>query len=96
MAKILFYLPVVTPWWFDTIVAPMIAKLGAEAEIHVLAPEFWRNTGIGPNQLHTCASMPDIHWHIVEDDAHISLRTKPDDPEARFLASWRDAGARRS
>ena len=81
MPKILFYLPVVTPWWFDTIVAPMIAKLGTEAEIHVLAPDFWRNTGIGPAQLQTCASLPDIRWHIVEGDGHFSLRTRPDDAD---------------
>jgi hypothetical protein len=29
--KILFYLPVVTPWWFDHIVADLIRKLARAA-----------------------------------------------------------------
>lgn len=28
--RILFYLPVITPWWFDNIVAPLIARLAAD------------------------------------------------------------------
>jgi hypothetical protein len=79
MKRILFYLPVVTPWWFDNIVAPMIAKLAGEAEVHVLAPPLWRNTGLGPNQLAHCAMMDGVHWHIVNGEGHASLRTHPDD-----------------
>lgn len=75
--KILFYLPVITPWWFERIVLPIIARLAEEHELHVLAPPPWRNTGIGKTQLDLCADLPDIFWHIVQDDSHFSMRTKP-------------------
>ncbi|MEM9311236.1 MAG: hypothetical protein AAGA34_07290 [Pseudomonadota bacterium] len=53
--RILFYLPVITPWWFAKIVKPLIATLAADNEIHVLAPPPWRNTGIGPDEIKLCA-----------------------------------------
>lgn len=81
MERVLFYLPVVTPWWFDSIVAHMIGALAAEAEVHVLVPPLWRNTGIGPEQLANCTSLADVRWHIADGDGHPSLRTAPEDPD---------------
>jgi hypothetical protein len=81
MAKALFYLPVVTPWWFDNNVAPLIKSLATEAEVHILVPPLWRNTGIAPEQLKGLDSTPGLHWHIVEGDSHASLRTHPADPD---------------
>lgn len=75
--RILFYLPVITPWWFAKIVKPLIATLAADNEIHVLAPPPWRNTGIGPDEIKLCADLPDICWHIVNDQGHPSMRTTP-------------------
>lgn len=75
--RILFYLPVITPWWFARIVQPMIARLATGHEIHILAPPTWRNTGIGPRELDLCADLHDVCWHIVEDDGHFSMRTRP-------------------
>lgn len=79
MARILFYLPVVTPWWFDTLVAPLVRALSKEAEVHILVPPLWRNTGIGLDQVHACSDVPGVQWHIVDDPDHRSLRTFPAD-----------------
>ncbi|WP_375289234.1 hypothetical protein [Qipengyuania sp.] len=74
--RILFYLPVVTPWWFEAIVTPLIARLAPEHEIHVLAPAPWRNTGIGRPEQQLCGRLP-VNWHIVNDPSHPSMRTDP-------------------
>ncbi len=42
---VLFYLPVVTPWWFDNIVAPLIRAAASDARVSVLVPPLWRGTG---------------------------------------------------
>ena len=75
--RILFYLPVITPWWFARIVKPVIARLAPEHEVHVIAPPPWRNTGISEAEIQMCADMPDICWHIVNDAGHPSMRTDP-------------------
>ena len=49
--KVLFYLPVVTPFWFENMVEPLIRRMASSAEVHILAPKFWRNTGIGENEV---------------------------------------------
>lgn len=81
MARVLFYLPVVTPWWFDNIVAPLIRSLAAASEVHILVPPLWRNTGIGPAQVEGCSTVPGLQWHIVHDPNHQSLRTSPADAD---------------
>lgn len=73
--RILFYLPVVTPWWFEKIIAPLIWELVTEAEIHVMVPPLWRGTGIGPEQLHSLAGCENIVWHILDGDDHPFLRS---------------------
>lgn len=80
--KVAFYLPVVTPWWFDTIVARLVRVMAAEAEVHVLVPPLWRGTGIGFDQLAQCADLEHVHWHILDDEDHASLRTRPANPDA--------------
>ena len=82
MEKVLFYLPTVTPWWFDNIVGPMISACATTAEVHVVVPPLWRNTGVGPEQLLPFASCRSVQWHIADDDDHPSLRTSPADPNA--------------
>ena len=76
--KILFYLPVVTRWWFDNVIEPLIRTLAAECEIHVLAPAPWRGTGIGPRELQRCMDLPEIRWCIMDGPDHPSTRTMPD------------------
>ena len=75
--RILFYLPVITPWWFARIVQPVMAALAVDHEVHVLAPPPWRNTGIGEKDIALCVGLPDIRWHIVNDANHPSMRTDP-------------------
>jgi hypothetical protein len=79
--RILFYLPMVTNWWFVHIVEPLIRRLASVHEVHVLAPVPWRGTGIGPEELARCADLPDISWYIMDGPDHPSTRTLPEDAE---------------
>ena len=81
MERILFYLPVVTPWWFDNVIVHLIRTLADATEVHVLVPPLWRNTGIAPEQLMGCASLSNVRWHIADGPSHPSLRTSPADPD---------------
>jgi hypothetical protein len=76
--KILFYLPVVTPWWFDCVIEPLIRTLATQHEVHVLAPQPWRGTGIGPRELERCTDLPGINWLIMDGPDHPSTRTVPE------------------
>ncbi len=76
--RILLYLPVVTPWWFHNIVAPLIDRLTVEAEVHVMVPPLWRGTGIGPEQLSRVAAADRVEWHILDGEDHPKLRTGGD------------------
>ena len=78
--KALFYLPVVTRWWFDAIVEPLIRCMAKEAEVGILAPAPWTNTGIGPREMQRMADLPDIPWYIMEGPDHPSVRTAPTNP----------------
>ena len=75
--KVLLYLPVVTPWWFAYVVEPLLRRLATVAEVDVLAPVRWRNTGVGPDELARCRDLAAVRWHIVDSADHPSLRTAP-------------------
>ncbi len=75
--RILLYLPVVTPWWFSAIVEPMLRRLASVADVHVLAPVPWQNTGLGHNELVSCSDLSNVQWHIIDSNDHPSLRTTP-------------------
>lgn len=81
--KILFYLPVVTPWWFDNVIEPLIRIMAHEetAEISVLAPAPWSFTGIGDREMQRLADLPRIDWYIMNRDDHPSTRTIPDNQQ---------------
>jgi hypothetical protein len=79
--RVLFYLPVVTPWWYAHILLPLIKKMAVIAEVHVLAPAFWQNTGLGEAQLVASVDQDNVFWHIVDDPSHPTLRTYPDHPD---------------
>ncbi len=81
---VLFYLPVVTPWWFDNIVAPLIRATAIDAQVSVLVPPLWRGTGIGPAQLARCADLDAINWYILDGDDHPTLRTSAAGEEDLF------------
>ena len=72
--KILFYLPVVTPWWFETIMTPMLRALHAEAELHVIVAPLWMNTGLEMRHVEPLADLPGINWHIVQADDPAQFR----------------------
>lgn len=75
--RVLLYLPVVTPWWFENRIMDLIGVLARDAEVHVLVPLLWRGTGICADQIKMCLGLPHVHWHIVDDASHPSLRTSP-------------------
>jgi hypothetical protein len=76
--KVLFYLPVVTSWWFDHVIEPLIRTLAPHSEIYVLAPAPWRGTGISARELQRCVDLPEINWCIMEGPDHPSTRTLPE------------------
>jgi len=73
--RILFYLPVVTPWWFENIIAHFIRKLAAVAEVHIIVAPLWRNTGIAPENLERLQDLPALSWHIWDRDDHPIIRS---------------------
>ncbi|MHA6718020.1 hypothetical protein ACX40Y_01090 [Sphingomonas sp. RS6] len=77
----LFYLPMVTNWWFVNIVEPLIRRLAAAHEVHVLAPVPWCGTGLGPEELARCTDLAEVRWYIMDGPDHPSMRTVPDDAE---------------
>lgn len=77
--RILFYLPVATPWWFHRILAPLIRAASRGAEVHVMVPPLWRNTGITPTEIALLGDLDRLHWHILDDPAHPRLRTPAPD-----------------
>lgn len=87
--KVLFYLPVVTSWWFDSVIEPLIRALSPQCEIHVLAPAPWRDTGIGARELARCVDLPEIRWYIMDGPDHPSTRTVPE-AAADIIAFVRD------
>ncbi|GLT00161.1 hypothetical protein GCM10007897_15450 [Sphingobium jiangsuense] len=76
--KVLFYLPVVTPWWFDNVMEPLIRIMAREAHVSVLAPAPWSFTGVGEREMQRMADLPDVDWYIMNRDDHPSTRTIPD------------------
>ena len=67
--KILFYLPVVTPWWFETIIGPMLRQLDDEphvAELHLILAPLWRNTGVEPRHIQPLAGLQKLRLHVVD------------------------------
>lgn len=75
MTRILFYLPNVTPWWFEQIITPLVKLLARDCDVHVMVPPFWRGTGITEWHLGPFLDGPEVTWHILDDDSHPALRT---------------------
>ncbi|MCB2074639.1 MAG: hypothetical protein H6917_00400 [Novosphingobium sp.] len=76
--KILFYLPVITPWWFDHVIAPMLRALDGDPEVteqHVMIAPLWRNTGIDGHQLAPLADLGKVHWHVIDQGEPEEFRT---------------------
>jgi hypothetical protein len=68
--RILFYLPVVTPWWFHHTIVPMMRALHdgpATVELHVMVAPLWRNTGLEAQHLLAAADLEAVHWHVIDE-----------------------------
>ncbi|HMI18626.1 MAG TPA: hypothetical protein VK533_03695 [Sphingomonas sp.] len=74
MTRVLFYLPVVTPWWFSNIIVPLIRAACRGGEVHVLVPPLWSSTGITAFQLGDCEDLEEVNWHILDRGDHPDLR----------------------
>ena len=72
--KILFYLPVVTPWWFSNIITPMLRTLHAEAELHIMIAPLWSSTGLESDHLLPLSDLEHIQWHIIDHDDPAAFR----------------------
>lgn len=76
--RLFFYLPVITPRWFETVVTPMLLRLNADPwvkEIHVMAAPLWRNTGVDGPQLEPLIAQEKLRWHIVDQGDPALFRT---------------------
>jgi hypothetical protein len=79
--RILFYLPAVTSNWLDNLLTPLIRRAAREAEVHIVVPRRWRDTGISGGQLQRWIDWPEIRWHILDGPDHPSFRTAPSEPD---------------
>ncbi len=86
--RVMFYLPVVTPWWFENIVVHLIRRLAQAHEVHVLIAPMWSGTGIGPRHFHLLEGLAYVHWHVLDGADHALLRTDASDVDelAEFAA----------
>ena len=72
--KILFYLPIITPWFFTHIVEPMLRALHDEAELHVMVAPLWQNTGLDGASLAPLSDLDHINWHVIEGEKPADFR----------------------
>ena len=79
--RILFYLPVVTPWWFANIVTGVITALAREHKVHVMVPPLWCGTGIGEAEAVHIEALPHVHWHLLDGPDHPRLRSDASDED---------------
>ncbi|NBC36188.1 hypothetical protein GTZ99_06405 [Novosphingobium sp. FSY-8] len=69
--RILFYLPAITPWWFEHIITPMLRMMARSEQveaIHLMVAPQWRNTGVTGAQLEPLLPLHKLNWHIVDHD----------------------------
>lgn len=70
-----FYLPVVTPWWFENIIVHLIRTIAREHEVHVLIPPLWRGTGLSEAQIPFIKDLDQVFWHVLDGPDHPKLRS---------------------
>lgn len=75
MDRIVFYLPVVTPWWLENVILPVIKKLEADWDIHVIVPNYWHGTGLPEGWEGKLAAMTNAAWHPLVGERYKKLRT---------------------
>src|SRR3546814_2234404 len=73
--RVLFYLPVITPWWFDNIVGGMIKTLSPVFDVHVIVPSLWSGTGIGQDQIVPLLDQGAVTWHVLDSGRSRHMRT---------------------
>ncbi len=80
----MFYLPVVTPWWFTNVVVHLIRTMARAHDVHVLIAPLWRSTGIGEEQVDLIADMGHVFWHLLDGPDHPVLRSDASDQDDLF------------
>lgn len=78
---VLFYLPVITNWWFENIIVPMIEGLAVDrgvSQIHLVVAPPWSATGLEPWQLSPLGRWAKVRCHVIDgswgDDAAAQFR----------------------
>jgi len=71
--RVLFYLPVMTPWWLENIVSPIIGAIEADCEVSAIVPSPWSDTGI-PMDAPALERHPNVNWHYLEGERYRALR----------------------
>ncbi len=72
--RVLFYIPVVTPWWFAQVIFPLIQAMSKAQEVHVMVPPYWQGTGIGAGQAALVSQTDGVFWHLLDGPSHPDLR----------------------
>lgn len=72
--RVLLYLPVMNPWWFEHIVVPLMRAMVPACDMHVMLPPPWRCTGLDRDQAHALAGDLPVTWHWLDAPEHQALR----------------------
>jgi hypothetical protein len=64
--RVLFYLPLARKWMLENVLEPMIAKLAPLAEVHVMLPAVWLETGSASVASQATAWRRNVTWHTLE------------------------------
>jgi len=71
--KVLFYLPVVTPWWLENIISPTIAAIKRDCAVSVILPSPWSGTGVAPTAP-ALQEHADVDWYYLDGPSYYALR----------------------
>ena len=66
--KILFYLPLARGWMLENVIEPMIAKLSAVADVHVMVPSIWMERYSATTAFPSQAWCREVAWHPLDAD----------------------------
>jgi hypothetical protein len=90
--KILFYLPLARGWMLENVIAPMIAKLSALADVHVMLPSTWMEKYSDASSSPSMAWSRDVEWHWLDSDRSGLDALDTEGPSPEILAAVRAIG----
>lgn len=87
--KILFYLPLARRWMLENVIEPMIAKLSAVADVHVLLPSTWMEKHAAAASSPSMAWRRDVAWYPLEAGRSSPGAVDVNGPSPEILAAIR-------